>query len=378
MGHTGGLSVRCCRAVVGVLVLLALVGLNPSTVGAEEIGPNSVYFTQTGHSLSHAFLDFYRQYGDVSVFGYPISEEIRETSSGLTVQYFERFVLEWHANDAGGPRVEPRALGTQLAGDQESNSAFKPVERSSDTDVVFFPSTGHMLSHGFLAFWQTHGRLEVLGSPISEEMRENAQTVQYFQNTKLEWHPEYTGTPYEVQPARLGVQAARASAIDSSSVSRDPCLPVYDTALWYDPESTPPDQVMFPSPDAPECAAKWIEVDLSRQYLRAWEYNTVVFGQYVSTGTWKHPTPTGYYSVFAKVSAQRMTNGPTAPPEDFYDLPNVPWVSYFRQGGYTIHGTYWHSNFGHPMSHGCVNMTTPGAKWIFDWVGYGTPVWIHQ
>lgn len=41
-----------------------------------------------------------------------------------------------------------------------------------------------------------------------------------------------------------------------------------------------------------------------------------------------------------------------------YDLPNVPYTMYFYQG-YGLHGTYWHNNFGTPMSHGCVNMPTP-------------------
>ncbi|MBZ5574334.1 MAG: L,D-transpeptidase, partial [Acidobacteriia bacterium] len=33
-------------------------------------------------------------------------------------------------------------------------------------------------------------------------------------------------------------------------------------------------------------------------------------------------------------------------------LPNVPYTQYFYQG-YGLHGTYWHHNFGTPMSHGC-------------------------
>ena len=63
-----------------------------------------------------------------------------------------------------------------------------------------------------------------------------------------------------------------------------------------------------------------------------------------------------------------------------YDLPGVPYVMYFYGGGiaksrgYGIHGTYWHNNFGHPMSHGCVNMPTAEAEWAYYWSDYGTPV----
>jgi lipoprotein-anchoring transpeptidase ErfK/SrfK len=60
-----------------------------------------------------------------------------------------------------------------------------------------------------------------------------------------------------------------------------------------------------------------------------------------------------------------------------YDLPNVPWVASFK-GPYTIHGAYWHHNFGHPMSHGCVNMKVSEAKIIYDWAEIGTPVIIYQ
>ena len=60
-----------------------------------------------------------------------------------------------------------------------------------------------------------------------------------------------------------------------------------------------------------------------------------------------------------------------------YNLPNVPWTMYFH-GGYAIHGTYWHNNFGRPMSHGCVNMKTPEAKILFQWAPKGTLVVVHK
>jgi lipoprotein-anchoring transpeptidase ErfK/SrfK len=56
---------------------------------------------------------------------------------------------------------------------------------------------------------------------------------------------------------------------------------------------------------------------------------------------------------------------------NYYNLPNVQWVQYFY-ADYGFHGTYWHNNFGNPMSHGCVNMTNADAKWLFDWAG---PEW---
>ena len=89
----------------------------------------------------------------------------------------------------------------------------------------------------------------------------------------------------------------------------------------------------------------------------------------LSTGTWRHPTVVGTFRVYVKYVSTRM-RGPG------YDLPNVPYTMYFYRG-YGIHGTYWHSNFGTPMSHGCVNLSTPNARWLFNWAPVGTKVVTH-
>ena len=113
-------------------------------------------------------------------------------------------------------------------------------------------------------------------------------------------------------------------------------------------------------------AGKQIVVDLSDQTTYAYE-NGNLLGQFVvSTGLPGTPTVLGDYSIYIKLESQRMV-GPD------YDLPGVPWVMYFYQG-YGLHGTYWHNNFGHPMSHGCVNMRTGDAEWMYSWAPMGTPV----
>ena len=75
---------------------------------------------------------------------------------------------------------------------------------------------------------------------------------------------------------------------------------------------------------------------------------------------------------------------------DNYVLPGVPWSTFFTPVGHAFHGTYWHENFGTNMSHGCINMRSEEANWIFRWVlpthttdavsndrGQGTTVEIH-
>ncbi len=110
---------------------------------------------------------------------------------------------------------------------------------------------------------------------------------------------------------------------------------------------------------------KWIEIDLTTQRLYAHEGNAVVFNFPISSGLPWFPTVTGEFHLWAKVRSQRMSGGDIAA-GTFYDLPNVPFVQYFYQG-YGLHGTYWHSDFGKPRSHGCINLSIPDAEKLFFW-----------
>ena len=114
---------------------------------------------------------------------------------------------------------------------------------------------------------------------------------------------------------------------------------------------------------------RWIDVNLSQQKLYAYEGDSLVNSFLISSGVAAHPTITGQYRIYVKYRFDDM-RGPG------YFLPNVPYVLYFHEG-YGIHGTYWHSNFGHPMSHGCLNLSIPDAGWIYDWASIGTLVNIH-
>ena len=88
----------------------------------------------------------------------------------------------------------------------------------------------------------------------------------------------------------------------------------------------------------------------------------------ISSGLPGTPTVTGEFRIRTKVTSQTMVGGSGSM---YYNLPGVKWVQYFYED-YGFHGTYWHNNFGRPMSHGCINMTDADAKWLFDWAG---PVW---
>ena len=124
-----------------------------------------------------------------------------------------------------------------------------------------------------------------------------------------------------------------------------------------------------PSPPSQTRSGKWIDVNLSTQTVTAYEGQTPVYTALASTGTQWTPTVVGAYEIYVKYPSTTMS-GPG------YYLPNVPYTMYFYKG-YGLHGTYWHSNFGAPMSHGCVNLATPNAEWFYNWAPIGTPVVSH-
>ena len=114
---------------------------------------------------------------------------------------------------------------------------------------------------------------------------------------------------------------------------------------------------------------RWFDINLSTQRMSAYDGNKLINTFIVSTGLPGTPTVTGRFRIYVKYTATLMA-GPG------YYLPNVPWTMYFYNG-YGIHGTYWHNNFGTPMSHGCVNMRNSDAEWAFNFAGVGTLVNIH-
>lgn len=75
---------------------------------------------------------------------------------------------------------------------------------------AYFTETQHTLWGPFLRYWKQGGGLPVFGYPISEPMVEkNADdgkmyTVQYFERTRLEYHPEYKDNPLPVLQGLVG------------------------------------------------------------------------------------------------------------------------------------------------------------------------------
>ena len=115
---------------------------------------------------------------------------------------------------------------------------------------------------------------------------------------------------------------------------------------------------------------KWIEVNLTSQTLTAHDGDQIFLETLVSTGLPGRATPTGEFKIWYKIKSTKMSGGEGS---SYYYLPNVPYVMFFENEqvlgykGYSLHGTYWHNDFGHRRSHGCVNLPTPIAEKLYEW-----------
>ncbi len=137
-----------------------------------------------------------------------------------------------------------------------------------------------------------------------------------------------------------------------------------------------PDEI---TPISPEVEDKRIVVNVTYQTLSCYEGQTEVYFCRVSTGAkfnaageavdeWA--TPLGTFPIWRKLVGVHMSGGSTG---GGYDLPGIGWTSLFADNGVAIHSTFWHNNYGVPMSHGCVNARPEDAKWIFRWTSPTVP-----
>jgi lipoprotein-anchoring transpeptidase ErfK/SrfK len=142
-------------------------------------------------------------------------------------------------------------------------------------------------------------------------------------------------------------------------------LPTHDMRIIPDDELAPL------SPDVPE-DQKHIHVDLGTQTVTAFEGDNPVLISRCASGAGDTKTPPGDFRTYHKGPSIHMTNEGDAE-EGIYDLPGVPWCSFFTGTGVAFHGTYWHNDYGRPRSHGCVNLPSMDAKFIYRWTSPVVP-----
>ncbi|HEX9989800.1 MAG TPA: CAP domain-containing protein [Chloroflexia bacterium] len=162
----------------------------------------SLVVASTGKRIQGDFLATYERFG-VERIGYPVSDQVQE--NGMTVQYFERVRMEYHPELMSQGHT---VLMSRLGADFTQNTPFSPVKPFKSTRTqAYMKETGHSLSEPFLSYWKRNGSVELFGYPLSEPMAQDGLTVQWFERTRFEYHPELERTGNAVQLTHLGKAA---------------------------------------------------------------------------------------------------------------------------------------------------------------------------
>lgn len=386
------------NVLFALLLLLMVVPTSARPAAAQEwSAPRTVYVPETGQTADGYFLDLWRT--QRALLGDPVSQEftprsgyIADGSGNEIIQYFQNLALVYLPSAPVGAQVETLRLGADALADaleQRPTAALEQAARrtacppGSIGSCRGFADPGHTLRGAFLEFWSSGDAARWLGPPVSEAFRvADGSVIQYLERGVLR---QRVAGSVELMP--LGLTTARANDIPTEPMERPEDVPIFDPALFVPPpapEPPAPSEELTSSawsvgsfgPGPQQGAWKEIVISISRQSLWAYEAGDLVRSTLVSTGTAEVPetvTPIGNWTILTKYDIQDMEGTIN---DEYYFVPDVPDVMYFDNLGNAIHGTYWHTNFGTPMSHGCVNLPLDVAAWLYDWTPIGTAVTI--
>ena len=130
-----------------------------------------------------------------------------------------------------------------------------------------------------------------------------------------------------------------------------------------------------PTPPAGVTNGRWIEVNLYEQTLTVYENSKMIFATLISSGQAPFYTKPGTFKIYRKVEHEYMTGAFESNRSDFYYLEQVPYIMYFDDAR-ALHGAYWNSYYGYPLSHGCVNLSVADSHWLYDWANEGDTVYV--
>jgi hypothetical protein len=375
--------------IAAMAMLLALCAFSlPMRAAAQGWSePRTVYVSTTGHTSDGLFLDLWR--ANRELLGDPITEEFQPrtgfsaAAEADVIQYYEHLALVYIPSETPENQVQALDLGRQaltaaieagpsLALNRALDRAVcSPALAATCTTIV---ATGHTLRGPFLEYWLEDETAAWIGMPLSESFTAPDGTrVQYFENTILRQTADGNA-----EPLPIGTIAAEQAEIETAPIEQPDEVPVYDEELFVPPPDAAPSEAESNfwafGPGPQQGAWKEIVISISAQSMWAYEEGQLVNSSLVSTGTAEVPettTPIGFHSVLAKFDAQTMEGTISG---EYYRVEDVPFVMYFDDFGNALHGTYWHSNFGAPMSHGCVNLPLDVAAWMYEWAPVGTAV----
>jgi hypothetical protein len=370
-------------ALGSLLVVLGTFAavLAPVATAQEWSPPSTVWVEAAGHTVDGLFLDDWRAYQ--TLYGQPITEEQEakialedQKSATYTIQYFENIAIAYVPEETReGWQVQALPLGADaLKADKSRLAKLNLPAKGSCAGLTAeictrFAENGHSVRMGFKEFWDLHDGERLLGLPLTEEfVGGDKVTTQYFERAVLLWTKKDGVT---VRP--IGTESAKRLKLKIAKIPQPDEIPVYSEDLFVAPEGLGGVDIGS-GPGPQQGGYKEIVISISASTMWAYEDGALVISSLVSTGTGEVPetvTPIGYWSVLWKVDSQTMEGTISG---EYYRVEDVPYVMYFDNLGNALHGTYWHSNFGVPMSHGCVNLPMDVAAFLYGWAPEGTPV----
>lgn len=245
--------------ITSIILIVLIIPFTIRNTQAEEV---VCFHETTGFCIEGRIRDFWEQHGGVNVFGYPITPQQSEMVAGqnLEVQWFERYRLELHPENAAPYDVLMGHLGTELLQQQSPPIQAFTLETPAAEDCRLFAETGFHVCGDILAAWQSNGieldgilgiseseSLALYGFPVSnlrtETLSDGKQyQVQWFERVRFEIHPE-NNPPYHVLPGLLGNETL-ATVGNTLGEHPEQALPNYNPTLIR----TPPTATYAPSP----------------------------------------------------------------------------------------------------------------------------------
>jgi hypothetical protein len=393
---------------------LAPVAARQKVAGCPVGHSSCQFFDQSGHTISGRIAAFWQAHGDLPIFGMPTTEPFEQSGAGITLQVFERAVLEDHGEQKG---VNVRQVAADLA---EADSLF------SDPAFVPAPPSG-----GATQLVKAEEGLRLRGLPstnaeIIAVLPDNAEFIAA-PNESGNWIGGYTdgysgwvSADYLKAPPALPKISVKdwdpsiwqGAALGETNIRRQPTTKsdvvdvlqygddltvkawvkgeeVFTGAdLWaqVDDEkfvygrnvgrNAPVEAPPLPS-DAPSIG-RWIDVHLTQQLMTAYEDRNVVRVTVTTTGMAGYETPTGFYNILTRVPNETMESGAIGA-EHYYKLEDVLFTQYFTNLGHAIHFAWWRTpeTIGRPGSHGCLNLLLDDSQFYWNWATFGTPVYVH-
>jgi hypothetical protein len=170
-------------------VLVSVLGVS-ATFAQSAQSQDRLYFPETGHWVIGDFLSAYQSAVNPKLlYGNPIADEfISSTADGRRVQYFEYARFEYRPENPPELRVVKSRLG-QILYDQDPPGQVIPLPQG-DAGCRYFSETGFQVCYAFLDFFDKYGGIDQFGYPVSGLQQRDSYLVQYFQFSRMEWHPE--------------------------------------------------------------------------------------------------------------------------------------------------------------------------------------------